>query len=196
VYCSSESPRNLEIAFDTLKDLRQKGRPTSVASLNAVLAGAAERGDIDRTMAILEDFSRNNMKPNDDSFSYALEALGKNLGRRTLTPPTVEMVDSCLAMADSLLSKMEESGISPTHHIIRDYVELLCHANEVETATSVIFEFLTHDGLVNDKSLYRVALANAELKRFDVARELAGCSREPMPFLLDAIERIESEQIA
>jgi hypothetical protein len=184
-------PSRLDTALEHLKVLRQKGTHVSVASLNAILSGGAERGDVDRTLFVLEEFSRNDVEPNADSFSFAFEALGKNIARRTRNPASKHMIESYLETADSFLTELEERGIAPNHHIVREYVELLCLANEVETATSVVKETQSNGGVVNNKTIYRVAMANVTAKNFAIARDLALTASEPLPFLLENIERAE-----
>jgi hypothetical protein len=144
----------------------------------------------------MEEFSRNDVEPNADSFSFAFEALGKNIARRTRNPASKQMIESYLETADSFLTELEERGIAPNHHIIREYVELLCLANEVETATSVVKETLANGGLVNNKTIYRVAMANVTAKNFTIARELTLTASEPLPFLLENIERAEQRDEA
>jgi hypothetical protein len=184
-------PSRLDTALEHLKVLRQKGTHVSVASLNAILSGGAERGDIDRTLFVLEEFPRNDVEPNADSFSFAFEALGKNIARRTRNPASKHMIESYLETADGFLTEMEERGIAPNHHIIREYVELLCMANEVVTATAVVRETMANGGIVNNKTIYRVAMANVAGKNFDIARDLCLSASEPLPFLLENIERAE-----
>jgi hypothetical protein len=193
-FVSRAFPSRLDTALEHLKVLRQKGTHVSVASLNAILSGGAERGDVDRTLFVLEEFSRNDVEPNADSFSFAFEALGKNIARRTRNPASKQMIESYLETADSFLTEMEERGIAPNHHIIREYVELLCLANEVETATSVVKETLANGGLVNNKTIYRVAMAHAAAKNFAIARELTLTASEPLTFLLENIERAERRE--
>jgi hypothetical protein len=195
-FVSSAFPSRLDTALEHLKVLRQKGTHVSVASLNAILSGGAERGDVDRTLFVMEEFSRNDVEPNADSFSFAFEALGKNIARRTRNPASKQMIESYLETADSFLTELEERGIAPNHHIIREYVELLCLANEVETATSVVKETLANGGLVNNKTIYRVAMANVTAKNFAIARELTLTASEPLPFLLENIERAEQREEA
>lgn len=191
---SSAFPSRLDTALEHLKVLRQKGTHVSVASLNAILSGGAERGDVDRTLFVMEEFSRNDVEPNADSFSFAFEALGKNIARRTRNPASKQMIESYLETSDSFLTEMEERGIAPNHHIIREYVELLCLAHEVETATSVVKETLSNGGSVNNKTIYRVAMANVDAKNFAIARELTLTASEPLPFLLQNIERAERRE--
>jgi hypothetical protein len=181
----------LDTALEHLKVLRQKGTHVSVASLNAILSGGAERGDVDRTLFVMEEFPRNDVEPNADSFSFAFEALGKNIARRTRNPASKHMIESYLETADGFLTEMEERGIAPNHHIIREYVELLCMANEVVTATAVVRETMANGGIVNNKTIYRVAMANVAGKNFDIARDLCLSASEPLPFLLENIERAE-----
>ena len=91
-----------------LKNLRSSGTRVTVASLNVITSAGAERGDIDRTMAMLEEFEHNNIEPNADTFSFCFEAIWKNLDRRTRKVPTEEFIVSCLSEADNLLTMMEE----------------------------------------------------------------------------------------
>lgn len=174
-----------------LKDLRQGGMDVTVAQLNVILSAGAERGDIDRTLAILEEYARNNLQPNVDSYGFAFEALGKHLKRRTRKLPEPSLVVDCLSKADMFLTMMEENNVAPNHHVIKEYVELLCIAGEVETATSVVLDSVQTPGLVNSKTLYRVAMANAHQGQIDIARKMEALSAEPMPFLADAIAKRE-----
>jgi pentatricopeptide repeat protein len=195
-----EASTNLDIALAALKELRLNGLHVTTAMLNAIMSGAAERGDIDRTLSLLEEFQRNGVAPDADSYSFAMEALGKHLSRRTKTPAGQRVKDQCLDTASELLTRMEDEGVLPTHHIIRDYVELLCRAGQVGVATDIVLESMelqTTDNedspmpLVTDKTVYRVAMANAKQKNFEVARQVAACSSEPLPFLWRAIEARE-----
>lgn len=159
--------------------------------MNVITSAGAERGDIDRTMAMLEEFEHNNIEPNADTFSFCFEAIWKNLDRRTRKVPTEEFIVSCLSEADNLLTMMEEKDISPSHHVIRDYVELLCRTSEVETATGLVYEALGNNSFVNNKTLYRTAMANLNIQNIDEARKLANFTSEPLPFLMNAIEAAE-----
>jgi hypothetical protein len=158
------------------------------------MSGGAERGDIDRTVFMLEEFPRNDVEPNADTFSFAFEALGKNVARKNRKPASKALIDSYLRKADSFLTAMEEQGIAPTGHIAREYVELLCLAGEVETATAIVTDSIASNGIVNSKTIYRVAMANVTHKNFDVAREVASSATEPLPFLLETIESAERRE--
>lgn len=122
-----------------------------------------------------------------------MEAVGKHLGRRTQSGTSEEVVQRVLAAADTILSNMESQGISPTQYILRDYVEMLCHANEVDTATSVVRELATsaESKLLNSKIIYCVAVANAKQGNFEVATEIANASPEPMPFVHSVLRRLK-----
>lgn len=190
------APGNLDAALEHLKHLRMKGGKISPAALNVILSGGAERGDVDRTVFMLEEFDRSDVVQDADTYSFAFETLGKNIARRTRNPASKEQIDSFLGMADSFLSAMEDRGIAPTHHIIREYVELLCLAGEVETATAVVTETLESKGAVNNKTIYRVAMANVAAENLEVARELAMSASEPLSFLLQSIKEAENRRSA
>jgi hypothetical protein len=184
----------LDIALAQLKEQRLQGQPVSVAALNTIMSGSAERGDVDRVVALLEEYERNALAPDSCTLSFAFEALGKHLRRRTRNPATEQVIQSCLVTAESFLDTMEELGIAPTHYIIRNYVELLCQADQVETATDVVVDAVREDQeLVNSKIIYRVALANANMGRFGEARDLADIWHEPIPYLLENIERAKKD---
>lgn len=209
-----ENGYNLDCALEEVKTLRlnyaaspeDEGFHVSVGMLNCILSGAAERGDIDRTIFILEgEFPRNNLNPNADSFSFAMETLGKHISRRTRNPAGPELMASCLDQATEFLNMMEENGIAPTQHIIRDYLELLCRANEVDTATEIILEELSTSStspivLVSTKAVHCVAMANAKLGNFEIAREIAALAsttntdETALPFLSESITKEEQRQ--
>ena len=151
----------------------------SVATLNVVMSAYAERGAADTVLQMLDDFSKVGLDPDANSFSFAIEALGKDLHRRNKGYET-GLVAKNLDAADSILSKMEAENVEPTSDIIRNYVELLCLAGEVETATGVVEDILQREqsGLLNDKILYRVAMANIEISNLDAARKLASATGE------------------
>jgi pentatricopeptide repeat protein len=190
VFLFSDSEDNLDAALAHLRSLRDRGMLVSAASLNAIMSACAERGNVDFTFEVMDEFRRNNVEPNADAISFAFEALGKNLYRRRHRPSELHFT-WVLGKADLLLTFMEEKGIAPTHHIIREYVELLCQAKEVRLATDVIHDMIANDGLVNNKTVYRVAMANAECGDFEVARKIAGLASEPLPYLLQNIKREE-----
>ena len=163
-----------------------------------MLSGASERGDVDGVLMLWSELERCDVVPNADSYSFVFESLGKNLRRHqrfeSYRNPQ-DHIDSCVALADTYLSKMETQGLSPTQHIVREYIEMLCLVRQVDTASAIVLESLQtgEEHLISDKTIYRVALANAKLQQFDVARRLAGSRRgaEPIEFLLTNIEREE-----
>ncbi|GAX14174.1 hypothetical protein FisN_20Hh205 [Fistulifera solaris] len=186
------SPRNIDIALNELNILEVEGCPTSQAAINAVLSAAAERGDLDATLSIAEEvIPRFNLQMDSDSFSFAMEAVGKHLSRRTQAGTSEEIIQKVLTAADTILSDMERQGIPPTQYILRDYVEMLCCAKEVDTATTVVRELAqsAEKGLLNSKIIYCVAIANVKLGNFEVAEEIANASPEPMPLIRSAIKK-------
>lgn len=171
--------------------------------MNVLMSAAAERGDIDRLLSILKDFERYSVPFNADTISFGFESLGKNLMRRRnfnntfldqTRASTRDHIDACMVVANVLLNHMDDHQVKTTDHIIRNYIEFLCMAGHVETATSIILEAVQEKGLVSSKSIYRVAMANAKLFRFDVARQVATCDHSiaPLNFLLESIDREET----
>jgi hypothetical protein len=103
-------------------------------------------------------------------------------------------------MADLILTKMEQNSIEPSVDIIRNYLELLCLAGEVETATSVVEQCLSSNNddrsTINNKSIYRVAMANADACNFKKAKQLASKTTENLPLLDKKIRSLESRFLA
>ena len=187
-----------------IMQLRQENSITVTTSMmNVLMSGAAERGDIDRLLSLLKDFERYNVAFNADTISFGFESLGKNLMRRRnfnntfldqSRASTRDHIDACMVVANVLLNHMDDHQVKTSDHIIRNYIEFLCMAGHVDTATSIVMEAVQEKGLVSSKSIYRVAMANAKLFRFDIARQVATCDHSiaPITFLIDSINREES----
>lgn len=184
----------MHFALRHLQSMYREASLISVNQLNCIMSAVAERGDINTTLFISDEFKRLGLEMNEDSFSFVLEALGKHLYRsRKVEEPDDDVLNNCLEKASFFLSMMEERGIIPTAHIIREYVELLCQANEVATATQVVLEAVENGVPVNNKSVYKVALASAEAHNFVAARRLAGHLGDALPELPSMIDRREHE---
>ena len=170
-----------------------------LAALNVILSASAERGDLDNSVKIMNMVEEAKLPTNVDTFCFAFEALGKHLGfhlkknNQRGVRNRKEVCGYVLSRAMEYLDMMDARGIPLDHHIVKEYVELLCGADEVQTATQVVLDSL-QSGTVNNKTLYRVSISNAEKGDFDMARELAGKGTEPMPFLLGRIDRMEQSQ--
>jgi hypothetical protein len=65
--------------------------------------------------------------------------------------------------------------------------------DHVAWTTDRILETCRKDGRINNRTIFRVAMSNAELQNFDLAREIAHCASKPMPGLLEKIIRKEAE---
>jgi len=167
----------------------------SLESLNVILSSYAERADPRDAVEILDVMRDNGIQPNADSYSYVIEALGRDIKKR-LKMEDASYKQRNVEIADTILSMMEENGISPTTHVIRNYIELLCIAGETATATSIVEEYLTSEDsetrlVVNNITTYRVATENAVRGNFDVARKLASMMTEYVPALHRGIKSRE-----
>ena len=118
-------------------------------------------------------------------FQSQLRLAGRRHLPRRVTP---ELIQGLLSTADSYLSEMEDDWkIAPTNHVIREYVELLVMAGDVDTANEMVLQALeqqpTGSDLVSSKTLYRLAVANARVGNMTVANQLAhaGCDK-PIDF--------------
>jgi pentatricopeptide repeat protein len=180
----------LDGAMDVLMQSQEQGDGVgnllSLESLNVVMSGYSERGDTGQAIEILKLMKQFDIQPNQDSYSFALEVLGKEIHRKVLHDDHSH-VHRSHAIADFLLASMEKDGVNPSSFVVRQYVELLCQTGEVGTATSVVDGCLSQDKnqdrLACNKSLYRVALANAETGNHEKAKELARRMSEQIPLL-------------
>jgi pentatricopeptide repeat protein len=153
-------------------------------SLNVILSSFAERGDVLDALHVLDIMRRYGLKPNADSYSFAVEVLGKDMVRRNRVHDFA-WVQRSIDTADSLLTKMEENETAPSSDVIRNYVELLCIAGEVSTANAVVDDCLSNErrSLISNKTLYRLATANADAGNFEIAKRLASMTSEVIPVL-------------
>jgi pentatricopeptide repeat protein len=163
----------------------------SLESLNVVMSGYAERGEVEQTLDIIQIMDENDIAPNKDSFSFAIEVLGKDIHRRKLMDDS-SRIHRNLEIADSILNRMEKCSIEPSSFIIRQYIELLCLAGEVEIATDVVEKRIVDENdqlslMVCNKTIYRVALENLSNGSIEKAKEIAEMMSEPNPTLLRKI---------
>lgn len=194
----------MDFAQLQVRQLRQENKIVITTSImNVLMSGSAERGDIDRILSVLKDFERHKIAFDAETISFGFESLGKNLMRRRKFNATFldhsraatrDHVDACMVVANVLLNHMDDNQIKTSDHIIRNYIEFLCLAGHVDTATSIILEAVQEKGLVSSKSLYRVAMANTKLFHFDTARQVATCDHTipQLTFLLETIHREET----
>ncbi|KAL7572997.1 hypothetical protein ACA910_007494 [Epithemia clementina (nom. ined.)] len=210
-YNAKKSMDHLLEAVQNHKQRPTEIPPVTVAAFNVVLSALAERGmvgDLQVIMDVLrryvEDRRRHHdgvlldttrLHPNADTFSFLLEGLGKNLllakeedpynselGLRQKRVVDDKMIQWLVRTADAFLSEMEDVWqLEPTQHIIKEYVELLVLAGDLETATDMILNALDQGQvhLISSKALYRLSRANAQHGRTDIAQRLAlaGCDK-------------------
>jgi hypothetical protein len=178
---------------------RQSESPFPLAAFNVILSALGERGDFDRSTQMMRTVEEAALPVDADTFSFAFEALGKHISfnlrhRRSGQDEGRRYV---VSRAMQYLAMMESRQIAPTLHVIREYVELLCWADDIETATQVVMDALNSDGAVSvsNKTLYRVAMGNAHHNKFDRARKLATMGTEDMSFLIDRINKAEEASL-
>ena len=183
------------VVMSEVDDINDIDRPLlSLESLNLVLSCLAERGDTTDALELLHMFQEYDIQPSHDSYSFVMESLGKEIHRLQLADPTNEHNSQCirenLELAGSLLTEMEDHGLTPSAPVVRNYLELLCLANEVTTATAIIDDLLGGEfkDRVSNKSIYRVAIANVDLGNLDKASELEAQTTEFIPNLFKKIK--------
>ena len=193
---------------DSFRSLEPDAVTCTPSILNVLMAAHSWRGNVDRCMDLLDAFRDNGWSPDEDSFSYAMESVGKASKRLTdnqklrLHPRKREaLVESYFEATEMILARLEETTskdgnpIEPSHHFIGNYVEFLCTLGETRTAGLVVQDFLKQDErigqLVDNKTLWRVAMAHAENGQYVMAREFAASTSEILPFMDVKIDRIE-----
>ena len=153
----------------------------------------AERGDVSDVLYLLDTILSNNLQPDVNSYSFAIEVLGKNIHRRPKYSSPA-MVQRNLDHADHILGMMEADGISPSRDLLRNYIELLCHAGEWDTANKVVDDMLAYaPDSVCSKTLSRVAMMNADRDNFQRAKYLAARVMDDIPYLFDRIRICEEK---
>jgi len=171
----------------------------SLESLNVVLSSYAERGDPRDAVEILELMDENDVEPNADSYSFVIEALGRDVKKRLKTNDE-DYIQRNISIANTALSMMEGKGMAPNTHVIRNYVELLCQGGDIETATSILEDYLESSdrdfrSTVNNITVYRVASEHATLGNFEKAKALAEQMTEFVPSLYRKIRSKEQRSL-
>jgi len=163
----------------------------TLETYNAMLSCYAERGDSRDVFSIIDIMLRKNIVPDINSYSFAMEATGKNVHRRK-QHHSPDLVRRNLDDADRILSMMEENYILPSPDFIRNYVELLCITGESRTANLLVDDMLERvPQSVCSKTLYRLAVNSTENGDFERAWHLASHITDHIPTLA---LRIQSRQ--
>ena len=171
----------------------------SLESINVVLSGYAERGDPRDAVEILELMAENDIDPNADSYSFVIEALGRDIKKR-LKSNDQDYIERNISIANTVLSMMEGKGMPPNTQVIRNYVELLCMGGEIDTASSIVEDYLRSDDLefrniVNNITIYRVVSEHTALGNFERAKALAEQMTEYVPALHRRIKSKEQRSL-
>ena len=155
----------------------------SLESINVVLSSYSERGDPRDAVEILELMAENEIEANADSYSFVIEALGRDIKKR-LKSKDQDYIERNISIANTVLEMMEGAGMAPNTHVIRNYIELLCMGGEVDTATSIVEDYLQNsEHIVNNITIYRVASEQTQLGKFETAKALAEQMTEYVPAL-------------
>lgn len=162
----------------------------SLVSLNVIMSACAECGDVERTFSVLfDDFPRYNIEPNEDSFSFAMEALAVNARAQEAAFDKKSLLEA----AEDLLDMMSARNVAVDRHVFHEYIRVLLNSGDLETATASTFDVIgTKAFEVDNKTI--VILINSlcvASGSFDLARQLASLTTEPLPFLLKKIDRYE-----
>lgn len=184
----------MDYSYNLLVSEKKEGTRITQASLNVLLASAAELGDVDRAFATFDDFDTHGIEPNSDSYSFLLEVLAKSVSLSQQKDPVQRMQDAPGRMdaASAILSMMEENGVEMCHHCIEHYAQLLCNVDRLDAATEFLVDCLERGDRVNNKSIINMSKNNASAGNIEVARLLAERTTEPFPHLHRRIDETEN----
>jgi len=156
-------------------------------TFNAVMSCYSERGDTLDVFGILDHMVLKGISPDCNSYSFAMEALGKCIHRRRLHDKPSKIQEN-LDHADRILCMMEENHVLPSTDFVRNYVELLCLVGETKTADALVDDMLEQfPESVCSKTLYKLAVTNAEQGEFERAKKLASRITDHIPTLMSKI---------
>ena len=165
-----------------------------MASLNVVLSASGELGDVDRAFATFDDFEANNIEPNQDSYSFLLEALARSLTRQKDHEQRLKDGPGRLDAASAILTLMEEKGIGMCQHCIDNYALLLFNVDKLEEATQFLVDAMERGEAVSNRTLFIMSKHNAEAGNFEAARLLASKTTEHYANLDRKIETAMEQQ--
>ena len=193
----------------SLKSASEDDFTPTIAAINILMSSYAWKGDIPSSLDQLGAAIEIGILPNVDTFSYALESVGKGT-KRAIDNKNASMddvkrqsiVDENVKAADTILAYFEKAvdsegkPLEPNHTFVRNYVEFLCLIGQIETATMVARDFLEQGKkngmrLVDNKTLSRVSIANASVGNFETARCFLACMSESLPHIENKVDRLE-----
>lgn len=165
---------------------RNSGSQPTLYSLNVIMSACAENGDVDRTFSVLnDDFRAYGIEPNEDSFSFALEALAVNVRNGQDL--------NHLATADKLLDLMEEKELQINHHVFHQYIRVALNSGNVEMATASTLDAIKTKGFeVSDRTIVLLVYVLGARGDFDMARKFTGLTKDTCTYLhakIDCWER-------
>lgn len=185
----------VDSAYMILTKENIEGSLVSVASLNVILYACAELGEVDRAFATLDDFPLHNLEPNQDTYSFVLEALARNMDPGLYNDEEQRMADapSRLDAADAVLAIMEGNNVPLCHHGIHQYARLLFNIGELDEAAKFILERKESGENISNKTFFILASEFGRRGNFDMARLLESKTTEPLHFLRERLDRFEKE---
>jgi hypothetical protein len=183
----------------------------SPSLMNIILSAHAWHGSPKECLALLDLFHEKEWSPDIDSFTFALEAVGKSSKRIVMSESLKKdpgkrknLLDWHLEIAEYILNQVEETRdkqgnpIQLNKRFIRNYVEFLCLLDDHKTAGLVAIDFMEQAGrleqIVDNKTLLCIAVAHAKKGDFDLARQFVASFSERLPFVDIKIDRIQDDQ--
>jgi pentatricopeptide repeat protein len=187
----------MDSANEQVRQLALNGGKVTVSIINILLSACAERGDLGRAINLYLDFENYGLRPNADTFSFIFETLGKHMRGNTHKRPRGQAYHerstaALIVTAESFIERMEKHGVAATKELLHNYVEFLLCSNQLDKATSMVLDAVSSDIFLHSKTLYAVAMKNAKIQRFAIARQIANCETVVSRQLMRNIEREEA----
>jgi len=181
----------------------------NTTALNVLMSAFSWKADVKNCISLLDRSLKHDLNVDTDAFSFALESVGKatkklNNNRAKMSDYRYQSIlDEFADAADRILTLFEKAkdksgnALLPNHHFVQNYVEFLCSLGQVETATLVLTDFLakydeTGAKIVDNKTLARVAVANAEAGDIEMARKCLASMSESLPYLEKRVDQLEA----
>lgn len=171
---------------------RVEGARVTVSTLNMVCSGYAELGQVNRAFAMFDDFTKYQLDPDEDTYSYMMEALSKASGGDMQT--SASLLAKYYTAAEWLINTMTEKDVVINHHTLHYYVHTLGNLGEFDAAQSAVLDALDVGLNVSNKTLTMLISECGERGDLDMARFFASKLSEPLHFVEKRIENWELQK--
>lgn len=199
------------IVLASLTSGHGNGFAPTTTIVNVLMSVYAWKGDVRRSLDLLDEALYRDIILDVDTFSFALESAGKStkraldnrnksmddFKRQSIVDENVKAAETILALFEKAVDS-ERKSLEPNQAFVRNYVAFLCLLEQTETASMVVKDFLEQGKssgtrLVDNKTLASVAVQSASDGKFDMARTFLASMSESLPFVEERVNMMETE---